>query len=181
MDKKLELLAGRLYDLDSLRRLFEELNFEFSDEPVSKLGWTEEEKNAVSESHVAAKKFSYRIYYIKTRENNIKHLKTIAAKIIKNDIGLCLVCSHSPNDFRWVFSILSDNSSASFNEARHVPLEICQSARIPRRFIELLDGIRVPKKSSTAALQAQIANAFDGYSRATVRVIKEILRDPDGD
>jgi len=179
MDKKLESLAFRLDDLNSLRGLFEELNFGFSDEPVNKLTWTEEEKNAVDESRVVAKKFGYRVYYIKTRESNIKHLKTIATKIIKADRGLCLVCSHSPNDFRWIFSILSNNFSSSFNETRHLPLEIHHDTKIPKRFIELLGGMRAPKKSSAVALQAQIADAFDKYSQATVRAIEQILRRPD--
>jgi len=178
MDKKLESLTSRLCDLDSLRKLFEELNFEFSEDPVSKLTWTEEEKNAVIESRVIAKKFAYRIYYIRTRENNIKHLKTIAAKIIKADKGLCLVCSQS-NGFRWIFSILSNSFSSSFNEARHLPLEIRRDTMVPRRFVELLVEMRAPRKSSATALQAQIANAFDGYSQATVSAIEQILRRPD--
>lgn len=179
MDEKLESLAYQLYDFDSLQKLFEELNFEFDDEPVSKLDWTGEEENSISESRIIAKKFGYRVYYIKTRGKNIKHLKTIAAKIIKADRGLCLVCSHSPHDFRWVFSILSNSFSSSFNETRHLPLEIRHNAKIPRRFVELLDEMRAPKKSSAAALQAQVANAFDKYSHATVNAIEQILRRPD--
>jgi len=180
MDKKLESLACSLCDLDSLRNLFEELNFEFSEDPVSKLDWTDEEKNAVSDSRVVAKKFGYRVYYIRTREDNIIYLKAIAAKIVKADRGLCLVCSHSPNDFRWVFSILSNSFSASFNETRHLPLEIHRDVKIPRRFIELLDRMRVTKESSTIELQTQIANAFDKYSQASIRAIEQILRRPDG-
>jgi len=161
---KLESLAYRLRDLDSLRKLFEELNFEFSDDPVSKSGWTDEEKNAIRESEIVAKKFGYRVYYLKTRENTFKHLKTIASKIIKADKGMCLVCSHNPDGFKWIFSILSNNFSVSFNETRHLPLEIHHDTKISKPFIKFLEDIRVPKNSDMTTLQAQIVNAFDMFA-----------------
>jgi len=163
-NQKLESLAYRLRDLDSLRKLFEELNFEFSDDPVSKLGWTDEEKTAISESEIVAKKFSYRVYYLKTRENTFKHLKTIASKIIKADKGMCLVCSHNPDGFKWIFSILSNNFSVSFNETRHLPLEIHHDAKISKPFIKFLEDIRVSKISDATTLQAQIVSAFDMFA-----------------
>ena len=50
VDKKLETLAYRLRDLNTLRNLFSELNFDFADKPVNKDNWNDEQKKNSSES-----------------------------------------------------------------------------------------------------------------------------------
>ena len=49
--KKLESLAYRLRDLDSLRQLFAELNFEFDNKPVNKEQWSQDQKKIIQEQN----------------------------------------------------------------------------------------------------------------------------------
>lgn len=163
MSKNLERLACKLYDLDSLRTLFEELNFEFSDDPVSKSSWTDEEKNAINESKIVATKFGYGIYYLRTNEKDFKLLKAISTKIIKANNGLCLICSHNPNGFKWIFSMSSNDFSTPFNKTHDLPLVTTKDTQISKQSIEFLENIRAPKESNAIALQEQIAKAFDTF------------------
>ena len=66
-DKKLEGLASKLNDMQSLRNLFSELNFDYMDEPVNKDNWSEQQKEIVTESRIIASKNGYHIYYIQTK------------------------------------------------------------------------------------------------------------------
>ena len=54
-DKQLETLAYRLKDLSSLRNLFSELNFDFTDKPVNKDNWNDDQKKLVQEARIIAK------------------------------------------------------------------------------------------------------------------------------
>ena len=143
--KKLGHLTYILKDLSSLRNLFAELNFDFVNEPVNKQNWSDSEKEIVLESKIVAKKDDYLIYYLKTKTDSIKHWKSIATKIIKENNGLCLICSHNPSGFKWVFSSLSRDFSKSFTETRHVPIEVRPNIGVPNNFVDFLDKIRVGK------------------------------------
>jgi len=162
MGKKLAFLASHLYDIDSLRELFAELNFEPSDETISKSAWTDEEKDLIDESETVATKFGYRVYYLRTRENDFKPIRPILAKIIKADGGLCLVCSHNPNGFRWMLTIPCGLSSPS-SKTGDLPLVTTKDRPISKTSVEFLENIRAPKKSDAAALQAQVAKAYDTF------------------
>ena len=163
-NKKLENLAYRLKDLNSLRNLFSELNFDFADKPVDKDNWSENQKKIVTESRIIASKNDYQIYYIQTDVDSLKELKEIASKIIKSNHGFCMICSHHPNGFKWIFSNLSKEFSKSFTESRHVPLDISPDAGVPKNFVEFLDSIKVTTESTASSILHQMSEAFDSFA-----------------
>ena len=163
-DKKLENLACRLQDMNSLRNLFSELNFDFEDKPVNKDNWNDEQKQMVLEARVIAKKNDYKIYYIQTDTDSLKQWKGISSKIIKDNQGFCMVCSHNPGGFKWVFSSLSKEFSKSFSETRHVPIDIKPNVGVPKTFVDFLECIRIAKDSTTISIISQISDAFDTFA-----------------
>ena len=163
-DKKLENLAYRLQDMNSLRNLFSELNFDFEDKPVNKDNWNDEQKQMVLEARVIAKKNDYKIYYIQTDTDSLKQWKGISSKIIKDNQGFCMVCSHNPGGFKWVFSSLSKEFSKSFSETRHVPIDIKPNVGVPKTFVDFLECIRISKDSTTISIISQISDAFDTFA-----------------
>lgn len=162
-EEKLKSLAYRLRDLSSLRNLFAELNYDFVDEPVNKQDWSETEKNTVTESRIIAKKDDYLIYYIQTNTDSLKEWKGIATRIIKQRHGLCLVCSHNPSGFKWVFSSISKEFSKSFSETRHIPVEIRPDSGVPKSFIEFLEKIEA-KDNNATSIAAKVSEAFDNFA-----------------
>ena len=104
MDDKLSDLASCLQDMASLRLLLSELNFDFEDKPVNNSNWTKDQKGMVLRARIVAKKGNYRIFYIQTTTDSLKDWKGIASKIIKKEFGQCMICSHNPEGFKWVFS-----------------------------------------------------------------------------
>jgi len=161
---KLEHLAYILKDLTSLRNLFAELNFNFANEPVNKEDWSESEKEIVKEANIIAKKDDYLIYYLQTNTDSFKRWKDVAAKIIKQNHGLCLVCSHNPAGFQWVFSNLSSQFSKSFNETRHIPLEVRPDIGVPKPCLEFLASIKVEDDEKGISILKKISDAFDEFS-----------------
>jgi len=163
-DKQLETLAYRLKDLSSLRNLFSELNFDFTDKPVNKDNWNEDQKKIVQEARVIASKDDYHIYYIQTNTDSLKEWKGIASKIIKDNHGLCMICSHNPSGFKWVFSSLSKEFSKSFSETRHFPIDIQPNIGIPKTFVDFLEKIKVSKDSTGTSIVSQVSEAFDSFA-----------------
>jgi len=141
--QKLESDAYRLKDLQSLRNLFAHLNFDYEDNPVDKQTWNQELKDIVVESRIVARKDNYFVFYIKTNSDIIKDWKKVATRIISDNNGFCLVCSHNPTGFQWIFSNLSKEFSKSFSETRHIPIEIKPNMGVPKPFLEFLEAIRV--------------------------------------
>ena len=174
--KKLKSLAFRLVDLSSLRKLaVEGLQFEYADKPVNKQNWTDDEKEIVVESKIIAEKNNFFIYYIQTKTDSLKHWRSVAEKITKEKNGFCLVCSHNPGGFKWVFSSLSKEFSRSFSETRHVavviirtqkiqPIEIKPSVGVPSNFVEFLGKLKVGGDSSATSIASQVSEAFDTLS-----------------
>ena len=163
-DKKLETLAYRLKDLESLRNLFSELNFDFTNKPVNKDNWSDEQKVMVKEARIIASKNDYQIYYIQTNTDSLKEWKGIATKIIKDNHGFCMICSHNPSGFKWVFSSLSKEFSKSFTETRHVPIDIKPDTGVPKTFVGFLEKIRVDEKTATSSIVSKISDAFDSFA-----------------
>ena len=163
-DKKLETLAYRLSDISSLRDLFSELNFDFADNPVNKDNWNDDQKKIVQEARIIASKDDYKIYYIQTNTDSLKEWKAISAKIIKDNHGLCMICSHNPSGFKWVFSSLSKDFSKSFSETRHVPIDITPDVGVPKTFVDFLEKIKVGKDSTGISIVSQISEAFDSFA-----------------
>ncbi|MDI1495780.1 MAG: restriction endonuclease [Cenarchaeum symbiont of Oopsacas minuta] len=161
---KIENLAYRLKDLDSLRNLFSELNYDFSDKPVNKDSWSEEEKDLVYESRIIANKGDYQIYYIQTNTDSLKQWKGIATKIIKNNNGFCMVCSHNPSGFKWIFSSLAKEFSKKFSETRHVPIDIKPNAGVSKTFIDFLENVRITENFSASSIMDKISEAFDCFA-----------------
>ena len=164
IDKKLEKLACELRDLNSLRNLFSELNFDFDEKPVNKDNWNIEQKEIVQKAKIIASKNKYNIYYIQTNTYSLKQWKIISSKIIKNDHGQCMICLHNPNGFRWAFSNLSTNFSKSFSEVRHVPIDINPHIGVPKSFVEFLENMRITKKSTTDSIATMVSKAFDLFA-----------------
>ena len=162
--KKLESLAYRLDGLSSLRSLFSELNFDFEDKPVNKDSWNEQQKEMVSKARIIASKSGYRIYYIETNTDSLKEWKGIATKIIKENIGFCMVCAHNPSGVKWIFSSLSKEYSRTFSETRHVPIDIRPDTGVPKTFVEFLDKIRVTAESTASSIHRQMSDAFDSFA-----------------
>ena len=165
-DKKIESLAFRLKDYESLRALFAELNFEFADKPVNKEHWNQDQIDMVQEAKIIATKDDYRIYYIQTNTDSLNQWKGIATKIIKENNGLCLICSHNPSGFKWIFSSLSKDFSQSFTETRHVPIDIRPDIGVPQTFVEFLEKIKIDKDSTASSIASQISGAFDSFAIA---------------
>lgn len=184
-NSKLESQAFRLKDIESLRRLFAELNYEFADEPVYKKDWNQELKETVVDSRIIAKKHDFLIYYIKTERESTKHWKQVATKIISENNGFCLVCTHNPTEFQWIFSTLSKEYSKSFSETRHIPIEIKPSVGIPKPFLEFLEAIEIEEIDKGVTILGKIAHAFDKFSlqihdELTVNVFEALKTLSDG-
>jgi len=150
--------------LESLRNLFADLNFEYEDKPVDKQNWNEKQREIVVDSRIVARKDSYLVYYIKTNSDSIKAWKEIATKIISANNGLCLVCSHNPSGFQWIFSSISKEFTKSFTETRHIPIEIKPSVGIPKPFLEFLEAIRAKDNDKGINILNKISDAFDKFS-----------------
>ena len=164
LDKNLETLAYRLKDMATLRNLFSVLNYDFDDKPVNKDGWNDEQKDIVVESRIIASKNDYLIYYIQTNTDSISKWKGIASRIIKDNHGLCMICSHNPSGFKWAFSSLSKEFSKSFSETRHVPIELKPNSGVPRTFVEFLEGIKVEHDQTALSIVNKVSDAFDSFA-----------------
>lgn len=157
-------LVSKLNDLDSLRDLFSELNFDFKDEPVNKDGWSQEDRDIVSIARVIASKDDYKIHYIQTNTDSVRKWKSVSTKIIKSNLGHCMVCSHNPSGFKWIFSTLSKQFSKSFKETRHIPIDIRVDTGVPRSFVDFLKQIRLGKNPTTVSIIDQMSRAFDNFA-----------------
>ena len=155
----------------SLRLLLSELNFDYEDKPVNNSSWTEDQKRIVRRARIVAGKDNYRIFYIQTTTDSLKDWKGIATKIIKKELGQCMICSHNPEGFKWVFSSLSKEFSKSFSETRHISIDINTGAKIPKPFVEFLQKIRVAEGANTASIIGQVSDAFDSFA---VRIHDEL-------
>ncbi len=163
-NNKLESLAYRLENSDSLKRLFLELNFDGCDEPVNKENWSQNQIEIIQEVRVIACKNDYQILYVQTNTNSLKKCQDLASKIVKEKHGLCLVCTHNTDEEKWIFSSLSKEFSKSFSETRHIPIDIKGNADIPKTFVDFLNKIRVNSNSTATSIHFQISDAFDGFS-----------------
>lgn len=140
-----------------------ELNFDLADEPVNKEHWSQDQKDIVQEARIIASKNDYLIYYIQTNNDSLNQWKEIASKIIKEKHGLCIVCSHSPSGFKWIFSSLSKEFSKSFSETRHFPIDI-EDTGAPKTFIDFLEKIELSKDATATSIRSQVSYAFDEFS-----------------
>lgn len=163
-NNKLESLAWRLENIDNLKELFRELNFDNIDKPVNKEYWSQDQKNIVQEARIIAAKNDYNIYYIKTNSDSLSKRKAISSKIIKEKLGLCLICSHNPHGNKWIFSSLSKEFSKSFSESRHIPIDIKEDTDVPKTFVNFLGKIQVNQNSTATSIHSQVSNAFDECS-----------------
>jgi len=163
-NKKLKSLAYRLDDSDSLRRLFSELNFDNCDKPIDKDNWNDDQKNLIQEARIIANKNNYDICYLKTNSKFLNSLKIVSSKIIKEKLGLCLVCLHHPNENKWIISGLSKRYTKSFSETRHIPIEINKDSDVQATFIDFLEKIIINTDSTAISIHSQISNAFDEFS-----------------
>ena len=163
-DNDLRELASNLRDLESLRLLLSKLNFDYEDKPVNNSNWTEDQKTAVQCARIVAKKYDYRIFYIRTDTNSLKDWKGIASKIIQKESGHCMVCSHIPKGFKWAFSSLSKDFSESFKETRHISIDVNPQSKAPKPFVEFLKKIKVTKNSDASSIIAQVSSAFDSFA-----------------
>ena len=154
-------LVNCLTGIDSLRELFSALNFDFDDSPVVKDQWSNDELAACKIAKAIATKNEYKIVYVQLNTNQIPLWKSIASKIIKNHRGLCIVCSHYPDKFKWVISILSVHFSQRFSESRHVPIVIHPNESVSHTFVRFLTKLNVLPNASAEAISAQASEAYN--------------------
>ncbi len=144
--------------------MFSELNFDFADKPVNKDNWNDKQKETVSEARIIASKNDYQIYYVQTNTDSLREWKGISTKIIKDNHGFAMVCSHNPGGFKWVFSSLSKEFSKSFSETRHVPIDIKSDTGVPKTFVDFLEKIRVDEDSIASSIVSKVSDAFDSFA-----------------
>ena len=72
---RIESDAYRLKDIESLRILFADLNYEYEDKPVDKQNWNDEAEKIVIASRIVARKGNYLIFYIRTNSDSIREWK----------------------------------------------------------------------------------------------------------
>ena len=162
--QQLESDVYRLKDIESLRKLFADLNYDYEDKPVDKQNWDDEMRSIALESRIVARKDNYLIFYIKTNSDVVRDWKSIATRIISNNNGFCLVCSHNPSGFQWIFSSISQHFSKSFSETRHIPIEIKPNLGIPKPFVEFLGDIKCEDADNGITILKRISEAFDRFS-----------------
>ena len=162
--KKLRQLANRICDLNTLRLVFTELNYDYEDVGISKDGWTSEQKADCTDARIIAKKNEYKIAYVRTNSSKLSHWKGIATAIIKQHHGMCIVCSHTPGKFKWVFSSLSAEFTPKFTETRHVPIDLRPGNPAPDTFIHFLDLLHVKQDSTPVTIAQQVSKAFDSFA-----------------
>lgn len=158
---KISELANHLDGINSLRDLFCALNFDFEDSPVVKDSWSDSELDACNIARIVANKNGYKIVYVQLNNNKISVWKNIASKIIKRHHGSCIVCSHYPDKFKWVISILSVNFSRTFSESRHVPVEIRPNEPVSHNFVRFLSKLEVSTNTTSVEFSAQASDAYN--------------------
>jgi len=94
------------------------------------------------------------------------------------------VCSHNPNEFKWLFSSLSKEFSSSFSETRHFPIDI-EDTGAPKSFVDFLENIIVDKNSTATSIISQVSEAFNNVSlelhdELTVNVFKALKKLSEG-
>jgi len=95
-----------------------------------------------------------------------------------------MVCSHNPNEFKWLFSSLSKEFSSSFSETRHFPIDI-EDTGAPKSFVDFLENIIVDKNSTATSIISQVSEAFNNVSlelhdELTVNVFKALKKLSEG-
>lgn len=89
-----------------------------------------------------------------------------------------MVCTHNPDEFKWLFSSLSKEFSSSFSETRHFPIDI-EDTGAPKSFVDFLENIIVDKNSTATSIISQVSEAFNNISlelhdELTVNVFKAL-------
>lgn len=166
-------LANRLNGIKSLRELFSALNFDYADAPVLKDQWSSSELTACDDARVMADKNGYKIVYVKLNTDKLSIWKSIAGKIIKSHRGLCIVCSHNPTMFKWVVSILSSRFSLSFNESRHVPIDIRPNRPVSPTFVKFLTKLKVSASTLPTDFSSQ---ALEAYNSLGTSIQNELIK-----
>lgn len=161
---KLRHLANRISDVDTLRLVFTELNYDYVDVGISKDGWSSSQKTDCIDARIIADKNGYKIAYVRTKSGKMENWKGIATAIIKQHHGMCIVCSHTPGGFKWVFSSLSTEFTPKFTETRHVPIELRPGNPAPDTFVRFLDSLRVEKESVPMTIAQHVSWAFDSFA-----------------
>lgn len=158
---KISTLASRLNGIESLRKLFSALNFDYADAPVLKDHWSDNEIAACEDTKVVADKNGYKIVYVRLNTDKLSVWKSIANKIIKSHRGLCIVCSHNPTKFKWVVSIMSSRFSLTFNESRHVPIDVRPDKPVSPTFVKFLVKLEVSASTLPTDFSAQALEAYN--------------------
>lgn len=163
-ERQLESDIYRLKDQTTLKKLFIDLNYNNSDEPVNKENWREEQKNKIKNSRIVAKLGDFRIFYIENSNASIKELKNIASKIISKYDGMALVCTQKESEKNnWIFSSLSKIFSKNFNESRHFEIQIKSSQGVSKSIIYFFKKVNVKNENSIQILK-KYSEAFDEFS-----------------
>ena len=163
--ENLQSYANQLHDLDSLRVLFTKhdgLNYNYKNKDLDTENWSNESKRIINEYNVElkiiAEKANLDIIYVDIKSNIERDWKKLASEIFKRHAGLCLVITHSLDDFRWLFT----GSTGIEGSAKHITVDIDQKASTD--FIDFLYKIRVEDSDTHNTLSSKIDSAFDDYA-----------------
>lgn len=161
LNSNISKLASRLNGIVSIRKLFSALNFDYADAPILMDHWTRNEIAACEVAKVVADKNGYKIVYVRLNTDKLSVWKSIANKIIKSHRGLCIVCSHNPTRFKWIVSIMPSRFSLTFNESRHVPIEIRPDRPVSPTFVRFLVKLNVSASITPIDFSTQALNAYN--------------------
>jgi hypothetical protein len=162
--KQLESDIYRLKDQISLKKLFVNLNYDNTDNPVDKENWNEEQKNKIDLSRIICKLGDFRIFYIKNSKCSLKELKNIASKIISKYDGRAIICTQIiENENNWIISALSNNFSKKFKESRHFEFEIKSNQGVPKSILDFFQTIEVNNDNSIQILN-KVSHALDNFA-----------------
>ena len=160
MIQNIETLVNCIKDFHSLQELFLKLNFDFMDMSASKDCWNTNEISLIQKAKIIAVRGDYKIYYIQTNAQSQTDYTNIASKLIKYNLGLCMICLHNPIEHKWIFSCLSKTFSEKFSEKNDIIIHIKSNITIDKRFVNFFKKIYVEENSATSIVK-KISNAFD--------------------
>ena len=162
--KQLESNIYRLKDQSSLKKLFVDLNYDHTDEPVDKENWNDDQQMIIGESRIIAKLGDFRIFFVESEGGKINELKNIITKIISKYDGKAFIFTQiKKNENNWMCSSLSKDFSKNFRESRHFQFEIKSNEGVPKTILEFFEKISVDKDNAIQ-ISKKISNAFDNFA-----------------
>jgi type I restriction-modification system DNA methylase subunit len=150
--------------------LIEQLGFEHVRvDNIDRSRWSEEWKDFVLDSRFVAERSGFRVASIVVLDGTPANTwRSIAARILIDYGGLALVCIHSKNGQRWLWSSSSlehrRTAAALHQGIRHLTVEVGTDGSAPEGFIALLTRIDVSQATGELDVLTKVSAAFDTYT-----------------